>query len=81
MSREGGHFLSFISLRLFHSFDSKSCPGSMTLTNQTVHASYFASTTQPDTQSDIWARWPAKPPCHLFSFNIQTTGQLLFKEN
>ena len=33
----------------------------------------FASTAQPGTQSDnIWARWPAKPPCHLFSFNILT---------
>ena len=32
---------------------------------------YFASTTKPDTQSDdLWARWPAKLPCHLFSFMI-----------
>lgn len=32
---------------------------------------YFASTTQPDTQSDdIWARWSAKPPCHLFRFKV-----------
>ena len=22
---------------------------------------------------DIWARWPAKPPCHLLSFNMHTT--------
>ena len=34
---------------------------------------YFASTAQPRTQSDdIWARWPAKSPCHLFSFDILT---------
>ena len=33
----------------------------------------FASTNQPGTQRyDIWARWPAKPLCHLFSFNILT---------
>ena len=35
--------------------------------------SNFASTTQPGTQSDdILVRWPAKPPFHLFSFNILT---------
>ena len=42
---------------------------------------YFASTAQPGTKNDdIWARWPAKPPCHLFSFTNAYKSRLRLRK-